>query len=248
MKKQAGLNPIPGPKASGKKKHGPTRTAQSGFNPLPGGGTGHHRGPGAAAGLNPLPVGHRGGHAQTLGHAGPIKAPKPKRPKRKKPVRKWSPGVDVACCSAQAVGTLLGWGWPQVLDLYWRTADDPDAGATIEDTLAAACTDSDHAGFFPCNYVGQPVTDVAANLHAAWSYAGLVPSVDGLNGDAESFGEFFGAQSPINISHPLILGVDLPGQHAIAVTPDGTWWSWGEPFNPGDWPDMVIDEAWAVLL
>lgn len=221
MKKQAGLNPIPGPKATGKKKHGPTRTAQSGFNSLSGGGGGGgaKRGPGAAAGLNPLPVGHRGGHAQTLGHAGPIKAPKPKRPKRKKPVRKWSPGVDVACCSAQALGTLLGWDWSQVLDLYWRTADGPDAGASIEDTLLA---------------VRPGVAPVPEAPWFAVHSSGSHPGLPGTSRESTWGG--------------LILGVDLPGSHAIAVKPDGTWWSWGEPFDPAEWPDMVIDEAWAVLL
>lgn len=44
----------------------------------------------------------------------------------------------------------------------------------------------------------------------------------------------------------LILGVTLPEPHAVAVTPDGTWWSWGEPFNPYDWPQLVIEEAWCL--
>ena len=30
--------------------------------------------------------------------------------------------------------------------------------------------------------------------------------------------------------------------------PDGTWHSWGEPFCPCPdcWPELVIEEAWAV--
>jgi hypothetical protein len=47
-------------------------------------------------------------------------------------------------------------------------------------------------------------------------------------------------------SHALILGVDLPGPHALTVAPDGTWWSWGEPFRPQDWPEMAVEEAWIV--
>lgn len=43
----------------------------------------------------------------------------------------------------------------------------------------------------------------------------------------------------------LILGVELPGPHTLLATPDG-WWSWGEPFDPSEWPRMVIEEAWAV--
>lgn len=44
----------------------------------------------------------------------------------------------------------------------------------------------------------------------------------------------------------LILGVDLPGPHAVLATPDGAWWSWGEPYDPAAWPDAVIEEAWEV--
>lgn len=40
----------------------------------------------------------------------------------------------------------------------------------------------------------------------------------------------------------LILGVDVPGPHAVLATADG-WWSWGELHAP--WP-CRIEEAWAV--
>ena len=43
----------------------------------------------------------------------------------------------------------------------------------------------------------------------------------------------------------LILGVDLPGPHAVLATADG-WWSWGELWCPCEFPDAVIEEAWAV--
>ena len=45
----------------------------------------------------------------------------------------------------------------------------------------------------------------------------------------------------------LILGVDLPGSHAVLATADG-WWSWGELYCPCEFPDAVIEEAWAVSL
>lgn len=41
---------------------------------------------------------------------------------------------------------------------------------------------------------------------------------------------------------PVILGVDIPGPHAVLATPDG-WWSWGDLCDP--WP-CRIEEAWAV--
>jgi hypothetical protein len=122
------------------------------------------------------------------------------RAKKGKPKpRKWSPGWDVACCSAEAVGLLLGLSDADVLELYWLTADDPDAGASIKDTLTAA---------------GCP--------SCRWTY-GVTPA-----------------------AAPLILGIQLEQPHAVAVTPDGTWWSWGEPWQPP--PDLIIDETWAVLL
>src|SRR5207245_2110184 len=40
-------------------------------------------------------------------HKKPAPAKKPKKPPAKKPARKWSPGRDVACCAAEALGTLV---------------------------------------------------------------------------------------------------------------------------------------------
>jgi len=42
--------------------------------------------------------------------------------------------------------------------------------------------------------------------------------------------------------HGLILGINVPGPHAVLATADG-WWSWGELHDP--WP-ATIEEAWAV--
>lgn len=54
-----------------------------------------------------------------------------------------APGVDVSCCAAEALAAcarLAGLAVvdDDVLELYWRTAETPDAGATILDTLRAA--------------------------------------------------------------------------------------------------------------
>lgn len=46
-------------------------------------------------------------------------------------------------------------------------------------------------------------------------------------------------------STPLILGLELPGPHTVLATPEG-WWSWGELYCPCEFPDAVVDEAWAV--
>lgn len=133
----------------------------------------------------------------------PKPPPKPKKTHAHKKPRQLSPGSDVACCSAQAVGMLLGWDWEQVLELYWRTASDPCSGASILDTLLAI-----------------PVDKNGLQIDFA--------QVSGLN--------------PVD----MILGISLPEPHAIAVTPDGTWWSWGQPFNPDGWPELVIEEAWCL--
>lgn len=44
----------------------------------------------------------------------------------------------------------------------------------------------------------------------------------------------------------VLLGVELPGAHTVTFAPDGCWLSWGEHYDPSDWPDAVIEEAWAV--
>jgi hypothetical protein len=56
---------------------------------------------------------------------------------------KWSPNTDVACCAAEALAASLRLsGRPvsdqDVLDLYWLTSDDPDAGAGLWETIEAA--------------------------------------------------------------------------------------------------------------
>jgi hypothetical protein len=56
---------------------------------------------------------------------------------------KWTPNDTVACCAAEALAASLRLTGRRVtdrdvLDLYWRTADYPDAGATIEATIRAA--------------------------------------------------------------------------------------------------------------
>lgn len=58
---------------------------------------------------------------------------------------KWSPGVDVASCAAEALAASLRLTGRQVSDadvlaLYCRTARHEDAGATLAATLEAAAT------------------------------------------------------------------------------------------------------------
>jgi hypothetical protein len=44
----------------------------------------------------------------------------------------------------------------------------------------------------------------------------------------------------------LILGVSLPGPHAVVADPDGDWLTWGMAVPADEFPEAVICEAWAV--
>lgn len=136
--------------------------------------------------------------------------------------RKLSPG-DVACCSARAVGTLLGLTDDEVLALYWQTASDPDSGASIERTLSVA---------------GVPMINMLDEHHpfSARGFEFRSPERIWNDGDLDL--------APVG--HGLILGLALPeGPHAVLATGDG-WWSWGELYDPSGFPGAVIEEAWAV--
>jgi hypothetical protein len=121
-----------------------------------------------------------------------------------------APG-DVNCCAAQALAASLRLALgvrvheEDVLGLYWRTAADPDEGASILDTLRAAY-EYGLGGYFP----------------AGWRPA-----------------------RGLDLERSVLLDL-TPMPHAVTVAPDGTWWSWGEPYSPEDFPGAVIDQAWAV--
>jgi hypothetical protein len=44
----------------------------------------------------------------------------------------------------------------------------------------------------------------------------------------------------------LILGLELPGPHAV-LAETGRWWSWGQPWPPAAFHRAVVEEAWAVV-
>lgn len=149
--------------------------------------------------------------------------------------RSLSPG-DVGCCTIEALAMLLrlqGFkvSGDDVLDLHWLAGGDADEGLPI-----------------------------AAGLGAAWRFGlgGARPArwreMDGAAHRWTAAGEP-GYPARLRLDHRpddhlgdrdlLILGLELPGPHAVLATPDG-WWSWGEPFSLADWPGAVIEEAWAV--
>jgi hypothetical protein len=54
----------------------------------------------------------------------------------------------------------------------------------------------------------------------------------------------FEAVADLDDPRSLLLGVDLPGRHTVLSS--GGWISWGRWHHPDDFPDAVIEEAWAV--
>ena len=160
------------------------------------------------------------GHAAT-GHAGKHhKAAKhhAKASKHKGTVaRGLAAGAEVASCAAEALAESL------------RLLQRPGLSVTSADVLDLFR----RAGGDPD--AGAPVL---ATLEAASEFglAGVRPA-----GYAPVI-EFLDSRYPVS----LILGVDLPGPHAVLATPEG-WWSWGELYCPlCEFPDAVIEEAWAV--
>ncbi len=194
----------------------------------------HHHKPGKAP--KPPPPHHK---AKPPHHKQPPKpkpAPKPQKTHAHKKPRKWSPGSDVACCTAEALGLLLGWGADEVLALYWRTASDLDSGASILDTLTACELPAERFGLRLEECFG-PVS---------FAHDAPVGIRDHVSAGDEDVAQSARWAFPAEFAHPLILGVTLPEPHAVAVTPGGTWWSWGQPFNPYDWPELVVEEAWCL--
>jgi len=187
--------------------------------------------------------------------------------------RKLTPDGAVALCSARAVAESLRLPLgvvasdDDVLEFYFRTADDPDEGASILATLHAAATYglagvrlAAHAqsyglterrvAGFGVKEPDQSLLPLGQRSRDLWHvYLGEVDHrvsqglIHGLTLDRR-WGRPAGS-APSDTGAGLILGVDLPGAHTVYATPDG-WWSWGELHDPARWPDAVIEEAWAV--
>jgi hypothetical protein len=90
---------------------------------------------------------------------------------------------------------------------------------------------------------GVPFSD--ADMLALFRRAGGHPD-DGapIREVLEASGLAFTA-ADLDAPGPLILGLELPGPHAVLATADG-WWSWGELHCPCEFPDAVIEEAWVI--
>jgi hypothetical protein len=133
----------------------------------------------------------------------------------------------VGCCVSEALAASLRLhgvpvGLDDVLGLHRAAGADDDHGTPVRVLLEAAA-EYGIAGYRP---VFEEVT----------------PSEPGhlLQHDSSC------TRSGLRVMRAgLLLGLELPGPHAVLATADG-WWSWGELHCPCEWPDAVIEEAWAV--
>lgn len=141
----------------------------------------------------------------------------------------------IACCGTEALAMSLRLqGLPvteaDVLGLHRLAGADDAAGAPLAVLLEAAA-EFRLAG-------RRPAWEELDGASYGWAPAGELGYTTGLRG----------SHHPADhLGHPgaLILGVDLPGSHTVLATPDG-WWSWGELRCPCEFPDAVIEEAWAI--
>lgn len=169
----------------------------------------------------------------------PLKpAPKPKKPHKP---RGLALGEAVPCCAAEALAASLRLaGWPvgdaDVLALHEAAGGTADVAVSILAVLEAASA-SGLAGVRPRWF--RP-------LEPGWDAGGRGDErrrhlVEGGQGRPD---QLPGDSGPV---HGLILGLELPGAHAVTLAPGGSWLSWGDTYDPADWPDAVIEEVWEVV-
>lgn len=172
-------------------------------------------------------------------------------------------GEAFPVCASEAVASTLRLAGGSVSDsavlaLHQAAGGSETVAVTIGAALRAASVHG-LAGTRPLWYAPEVLAlagcpdalDEAALLHGAQFPA------DRGDGVAEPLGQPAGAHGASSLEHfqdlhlerdsrhALILGLDLPGAHAVLATADG-WWSWGELHDPAEWPGAVVEEAWAV--
>jgi hypothetical protein len=139
---------------------------------------------------------------------------------------------DVSCCTAEALAASarlagLDVHADDVLALYWRTARDPDAGASLLATLKAAA-EYGLAGYRPRWF--EPLGGVAGrDLNPQPLPLSATPGIP--RRDAS-----------------LLVHVELPtGPHSLCTDPAGRGvWSWGDLYDPAELGAGAPLEAWAV--
>lgn len=165
---------------------------------------------------------------------------------------------DVSCCTAEAVAASarlagLDVGADDVLALYWRTAADPDAGASILATLKAAA-EYGLAGNRPRWFVTVDPDRARGVCMRPWR-RGLSEELDSSWERERSPGSIPGpdicAGSSVeerSLSDCLLVHVELPaGPHSLCTDPAGRGvWSWGDLYDPAELGAGPALEAWAV--
>jgi hypothetical protein len=240
---------------------------------------GNRPGRGKAAHAKPAakkPV-HVSAKVKQARHATAVKAAKTRAANARKakahPRRQLALGSAVACCSAEALAASLRLSGHAVSDadvlaLYWHTARDEHAGASIVATLEAA-GEFGLAGVRPASFGLLPearcyqplddarcdvVTDLIGGEVAVFDecLAGEPQAFDGAVPLTADGGVLSGRRmpGPEQLAHagqrsPLILGLSLPAPHAVLDT-GAEWMTWGEPWPAWAFPDAVIEEAWTI--
>jgi hypothetical protein len=226
-----------------KAKAAPAKPAPKAAQPgnRPGRGKAAHAKPAA----KPKPVALKVKQAR---HAAAVKASKTRAANARKakahPRRQLALGSAVACCSAEALAASLRLsGWPvsdeDVLALYWHTARDEHAGASIVATLEAAA-EFGLAGVRPVSFEERPPA-VACGLPYRVTPRTTAPQLWGEDLNPTCAGQ----ASAVLPASSLILGLALPAPHAVLDT-GSEWISWGQPWRTSEFPDVVLEEAWEV--
>ena len=168
-------------------------------------------------------------HEAHLAHEGKVHAvAKPAKPKKPAKARALAVGDALPVCSFEALAMSLRLAGQRVSDddvaELWWLAGAAEGGAAVGEALGAA---------------------------VRFGLAGCRPVVPLERVNPGALGDVFAhllevpPDHDVQKVHGLILGLELPGPHAVLATADG-WWSWGELHDPAEWPDAVAEEAWAV--
>jgi hypothetical protein len=172
-------------------------------------------------------VGSGGGARKPAAHHKPVRKKvvrKVKRPKKvKKPVKR------------HLAGPVLAGGWVT----GWNDRLDSCVPAAIANSLllATGVRASDGEVLALWERAGSAIPAVLEAV-ARYGVAGVRPADFHLAPlDEIDWSDF--------IKPGLILGVDLPGPHAVLAV-GGVWITWGQRYPAWAFPDAVVEEAWII--
>jgi hypothetical protein len=146
-----------------------------------------------------------------------------------------SPGGDV--CVIDAVTACLGWEPP---GLFTAAGGLENGGVMIPAVLEALAERGLIAGFAAVD-LDSPGLPAGFELRVVRTRPDLAPGR--MQPPGEPVVAASGTSGPGLPS--LLLGVDLPGPHAVVAVPGG-WLSWGQVWPVAEFPDAVVEEAWEV--